>query len=88
MAAFFKTQGIEKCTTRLVSETNNVMPGFRKLVWSIDVPKVEYNSLGVAISTLENAEPLLNILNVTVDATREDAQYQHAILVLSTLVKS
>jgi len=88
MSAYFKSHGIDKCTTRMVSETADVMPGFRKLVWTVDVPKVEYTSLGVAISSLENDEPLIDILNVTIDATREDAQYQHAVLVLSTLVKS
>jgi hypothetical protein len=88
MSQFFRSLGIEKCTTRLVSESESGMPGFRKLVWDIDVPKVEFVPLGIAISTLENNEPLLDILNVTVDATREDAQYQHATLVLSTLVKS
>jgi hypothetical protein len=88
MSAFFRSHGIEKCTTRLVSETDDVMPGFRRIVWAIDVPKVEYIPLGVAISTLENDEPLINVLNVTVDASREDAQYQHATLTLTTLVKS
>ena len=66
----------------------DAMPGFRKLVWAIDVPKVEFVPLGMAISCLENDEPLLTILNVSIDATREDAQYQHATLILTTLVKS
>jgi len=88
MADFFKDHGIDKCTTHLVSEGPGPMPGFRKLVWSVDVPKVEFTPLGIAISSLENDEPLLTILNVSVDATREDAQYQHATLILSTLVKS
>jgi hypothetical protein len=88
MADFFKEHGIDKCTTHLVSEAAGPMPGFKKLVWAIDVPRVEFIPLGSAISSLENEEPLLTILNVTVDATREDAQYQHATLVLSTLVKS
>lgn len=88
MAAFFKDHGIEKCSTHLVSEGDDPMPGFRKLVWAVDLPKVEFVPLGLAISSLENDEPLLNILNVSIDATREDAQYQHATLILSTLVKS
>jgi hypothetical protein len=88
MADFFKARGIEKCTTRLVSEAPDSMPGFRKVVWSIDVPKVEFVPLGIAIASLENDEPLLNILNVSIDATREDAKYQHAVLLVSTLVKS
>jgi hypothetical protein len=88
IAQFFKSHGIEKCTTHLVSESPGNMPGFRKIVWSIDMPKVEFAPLGIAIASLENDEPLLDILNVSVDATRENAQYQHATLVLSTLVKS
>jgi hypothetical protein len=88
MADFFKSHGIEKCTTHLVSESPDTMPGFKRLVWAIDVPRVEFVPLGAAISSLENNEPLLTILNVSVDATREDAQYQHATLVVSTLVKS
>jgi hypothetical protein len=88
MAEFFKSHGIEKCTTHLVSEAADPMPGFKKLVWSIDVPKVEFIPLGIAISSLENDEPLLTILNVSIDAMRDDAQYQHATLVLTTLVKS
>jgi hypothetical protein len=88
MTAFFKSHGIEKCTTHLVSESPDPMPGFRRIVWSVDVPKVEFVPLGVAISSLENQEPLLNILTVSIDATREDAQYQHVTLTLSTLVKS
>jgi hypothetical protein len=64
------------------------MPGFKRLVWSIDVPRVEYVPLGVAISCLENDEPLLTILNVAIDTLPADAQYQHATLILSTLVKS
>jgi len=88
MADFFKSRGIDKCTTHLVSESADPMPGFKRMVWSIDVPKVEFITLGLAICHLENDEPLMNILSVSVDATREDAQYQHATLVLSTLVKS
>lgn len=88
MADFFKSHGVEKCTTHLVSESPDAMPGFRKMVWSVDLPKVEFVPLGIAISTLENDEPLLDVLNVTVDEIREDAQYQHVTLTLSTLVKS
>lgn len=64
------------------------MPGFKKVTWTIDVPRVEFIPLGIAISGLENDEPLLTIQNVTIEATREDAQYQHATLILTTLVKS
>jgi hypothetical protein len=88
MADFFKKHGIDKCTTRMMSEAQDTMPGFKKITWSVDVPRAEFVPLGVAISNLENDEPLLNILDVSIDAAREDAQYQHATLILTTLVKS
>jgi hypothetical protein len=88
MADFFKSHGIPKSTTRLVSEEDSDLPGFKKMVWQIDVPKAEFVPLGSAIASLENDEPLLEIDNLSIDATREDAQYQHATLILSTLVKS
>ena len=88
MSDFFKSHGIEKCTTHMLSEADDAMPGFKKLVWTIDLPKVDFVPLGIAISSLENEEPLLTIVNVSIDATREDAQYQHATLTVTTLVKS
>lgn len=88
MADFFRRHGIDKVSTHLVSEGEAGLPGFRKLVWAVDVQKVEFVTFGQAVSSLENEEPLLDVLNVSVDATREDAQYQHAVLTVSTLVKS
>jgi hypothetical protein len=88
MTVFFKKHGIEKCTTRLMSEAPDSKPGFRRLVWAVDVPRVEFVHFGAVISTLENEEPLLNILDVSIEASRDDAEYQHASMTLCTLVKS
>jgi len=88
MTEFFKSHGIDKCTTHLVTEGTDPTPGLKRMVWAIDIPKVEFVPLGTAISSLENEEPLTTILSVTIDALREDAQYQHATLTISTLVKS
>lgn len=89
MADFFKRHGIEKTSVHLVSEEpDSGVPGFRKLIWAVEIQKVEFVSFGQAVASLENEEPLLNVINVTVEATREDAQFQHAVLTVSTLVKS
>jgi hypothetical protein len=88
MTDFFHSHGIDKCIIRMVSEGGDAMPGFKKMVWTVDMPKVEFVPLGMAISSLENDEPLTTITDVTIDATREDAQYQHATLTITTLVKS
>jgi hypothetical protein len=88
MADFFKHHGIDKCSTRLVSEESYPMPGFRKIVWSVDIPKVEFEPLGEALASLENDQPLLTVMDVAIDAIREDAQFQHVTLTVVTVVKS
>ncbi len=88
IAEFFKHEGIDKALTRLNNEfPEKELTGFRKLVWSVDIPHVEFVPLGMALAKLENQEPLLEIMNVSVEAMKEDPQYQHATLTVSTLVK-
>lgn len=88
MADFFKRQGFDKAVTRLNGEAEEKdLTGFRKLTWAIDLPKVEFVPLGLALAALENEEPLLEVTNVTMDASKEEPQFQHATLIVSTLVK-
>lgn len=88
MTEFFKRQGIEKCAARLSGEIPGTdIPGFRRLVWSIDLPKVEFVPLAIALAGLENEEPLLEITNLQVEANGTDPQFQHAVLTVHTIVK-
>jgi hypothetical protein len=89
IADFFKRQGIEKCTTRLNNEApEKELPGYRRLFWAIDLPKVEFVRLAIAIAGLENEEPLLQITNIQIESDNEDPQFQHAILTVANIVKS
>jgi hypothetical protein len=84
---FFKRQGIERAAIRLSNEfTDKELPGFRRIYWSIDLPKVGMLSLGRAIAELENEEPLLEITNVQIEAVKDNPEYAHAILTVATLV--
>jgi hypothetical protein len=88
VAEFFKRHGIDKTLTRLTNEfPEKDLAGFRRLVWTIDLPRVEFIPLGIAVAGLENEEPLLQVTNVSVEASKEDPQYQHAVLTVATLVK-
>jgi len=85
---YFKRQGIEKTTTSLVGEVGDPeLEGFRKLTWTITVPKVAYNKLGIAIAGLENEMPLLEITKVQIDLNKEDVATQTATLNVVTIVK-
>lgn len=87
IADFFKRQGIEKCSARLTNELPlKDVPGFRKLVWSIDVPKVGFIPLAIALSGLENEDPLLEISNLQVEANSTNPELQHVVLTANTIV--
>lgn len=85
---FFRRQGIEKATTKINGESpEKDMPGFRRLAWGIDLPKVAYGQFGGAICALENEEPLLEIRTMQIDASRDDAETQRSTITVSNLVK-
>ena len=87
-AEFFKRQGIDRVTTRLNSEPPDTRyPGYRKLTWGIDIPKVGFFQFASAIAALENEEPLVEIGSVQIDASREDVETQHALLTVNNLVR-
>ena len=88
MTEFFKKQGIDKALTRMNGELpDKELPGFRKLVWGVDLPKVEFVSFAQAVAVLENEEPLFEIAALQIDASREDVEAQHALITLNNLVK-
>jgi hypothetical protein len=85
---FFRRQGIEKATTKINSEApEKELPGFRRLSWGIDLPKVAYGQFGGAIAALENEEPLLEIRTMQIDASRDDAETQRSTITVNNLVK-
>ena len=85
---FFKKNGLEKSSTRLTSEyVEKEMVGFRRMSWSIDLPKVGFVPFARAVAALENEEPLLEINSLQLDASREDLEMQHALLTVSNYVK-
>ena len=88
IADFFKRQGIDRAMTRYNAESlEKDLPGFRRLTWAVDLPKVEFVSLGAALAALENEEPLLQVTTVSVEANKDEPQYQHATLVVATIVQ-
>ena len=87
MAEFFKRQGIDKATSRLNGEQAEKLAGFRRLAWSIDLPKVEFGQLGAAVCAMENEEPLMEITSLQIEASREDTETQHVVIVVHNLIK-
>jgi len=86
---FFKRQGLDKIPPpRKGNESlDPSLPGFKKIAWSIELPKTEFVQLGIAIAGLENEEPLLEITGVQIDESNDNLQFQHASMSISTIVK-
>ncbi|KAB2647494.1 MAG: hypothetical protein DVB27_03755 [Verrucomicrobia bacterium] len=85
---FFKQHGLEKSTTRLAGEiVEKEMVGFRRMSWSIDLPKVAFVPFATAVASLENEEPLLEISGLQIESGRDDLGSQRALLTVSNYVK-
>jgi len=85
---FFKRQGIDKCNIHVISSgpVNN-LPGFTKFSWNLSLPRVEVAPLATTLAALENEQPLLEITELHINASKDDVQYQTATLTLTTIVK-
>jgi hypothetical protein len=83
----FKKDRIEKASVRMVNEfSEKELPGFSRITWAVDVPRVEFITLAGAISSIENAEPLVEVQGFEIEAGRDDALNQRASLNLASLV--
>jgi hypothetical protein len=84
VADFFRGHGVEKSTTRLVSEgADKVLPDFQRIAWNLDFPKIDYVPFALALAEFENQELLVEVLSLTLEANRDDVSTQHATLTLS-----
>ena len=60
VAEHFKRQGVDRAATRLNSEQpEKELPGFRRIFWSVELPKVEFVPFAQALADLVNEEPLV-----------------------------
>ena len=85
---FFKTRGVDRAATRMNTETEDKnFPGFRRISWSVDLPKVDFIPFASAIAQLENEEPLIEIGTFQVDTSRDDVDAQHVLMTINNLVK-
>ncbi|MEO7318723.1 MAG: hypothetical protein ABIZ56_07020 [Chthoniobacteraceae bacterium] len=84
---FFKKQGVDKAATRMNNEVEDKnLPGFRRISWSVDLPRVDFIPFAAALAQLENEEPLVEIGTIQVDTSREDAASQHVVMTVNNLV--
>jgi hypothetical protein len=85
--AFFANQEIDKATARLESSAaykEADLANWMRYNWVIELPQTDFATLGKAIAALENAEPLMSVVRLTIKAMPEDPQFQQVTLNAST----
>jgi hypothetical protein len=84
---FFANQEIDKATARLENSAaykENDLANWMRYNWVIELPQAEFATLGKAIASLENTEPLLSITRISIKALPEDPQFQQVVLNANT----
>jgi hypothetical protein len=88
---FFANEHIDKANVKLDGSEAFSQPelsAWMNSSWTIDIPETDFATLGVAIAKLENTEPLISILKLSIHASAAEPQYQQVTMALATtLVK-
>jgi hypothetical protein len=85
----FGAEQIEKAGARLDGTTplkSKDLSAWAKYNWIIDLPQVDYDSLGKSIADLENEEPLLTITKLSVHTISTKPQFQHVSIAASSII--
>ena len=89
MKTFFTNQEIDKSSARLEGSAPFKEPdlaNWMRYTWLVDLPQADFSTLGKAVSTLENTEPLLSITKITIRALPDDPQFQQVSLTATTAI--
>jgi hypothetical protein len=87
---FFANEQIDKAVARLesnVSSKQSELTNWMKYQWAIDIPQADYATLGQAIADLENAEPLLTITRLSIQALPDQPQFQQVDLRVANMIQ-
>jgi hypothetical protein len=87
--SFFLDQHIDKAVARLENNSTFKEPelaNWSKYNWIIELPQVDYASLGKAVADLENTEPLLFVTRISIHPTIDDPQFQQVAVSATTVI--
>ena len=88
IADLFKREGVDKSAVRMAGELpEKELTGFGRYSWGVEIARVEFITFGRALSALDNDEPLMEILNMEVDAGHDDVQFQRVSITLQNIVR-
>jgi hypothetical protein len=89
MKAFFANQAIEKANARLETSGPYKQPelaAWTKYTWNIEIPEADFALLGKAIAQLENSEPLLSTVKLSIRAIPNSPEFQQVNFSATTAI--
>ena len=89
MKTFFTSQDIDKATIRMESSSaykEADLANWMRYNWVIELPQTDFSTLGKTLAALENGEPLLSIMRISIKAVSEDPQFQQVTLNATTAI--
>jgi hypothetical protein len=87
---FFANEQIDKAVARLEGSAvfkQAELADWLKYSWVINTPQADYARVGKAIADLENAEPLLSIMKISIHSIQDQPQFQQVDLVASNIIQ-
>jgi hypothetical protein len=85
---YFKSRGNERVTTRMLNEVADpAVEGYKRISWSVEVPKIDAIEFANILSDFENQQPLVECPSIIVEFNKEEPQYQKVVLNLTNSVK-
>ena len=89
MKSLFANERIEKANARLETSGAYKQPelaGWTKYTWNIEISEADFAMLGKAIAQLENSEPLLSVVKLSIHAIPNSPEFQQVNLSANTAI--
>jgi hypothetical protein len=85
---YFKARGSERVTTRLLSDVADpAVEGYKRISWSVEIPKADAIEVVRVLSDFENQQPLVETPSVLFEFQKEDPQNQRVSLTFVNSVR-
>ncbi len=87
---FFANEQIDKAVARLDGNSpfkEQELSGWSKYSWVIELPQADYAALGKAVADLENREPLLSIMKLSIRIAPDDLEFQQVTLMATNIIQ-
>lgn len=85
---FFKAKSGERVTTRLLNDVADpAVDGYKRLNWTVEIPKADAMEFAGVLADFENKQPLVEVPSFIIEFIQDEPQHQRITLNLTNSVK-